>query len=133
MSRQADVVNVTDKLRAFWSDRHDERDQWSVITSWHADDLAGQPSALGCCRILRDGVVMAEAHSTRALRAPKPGAQGMNDTRDAERVQTQSIGRALGELGYAQGSSLEGDTATRRARPSGATPTSLTSRATRGR
>jgi hypothetical protein len=34
----------------------------------------------------------------------------MNDTRDAERVQTQACGRAMGLLGYASGSSLEGDT-----------------------
>lgn len=104
------VVNVADKVRAFWHDRTDERHLWSVLTSYEVRDLAGVESVVGCCEVFREGHLVARSYSSRALRAPKPGAQGMNDTRDVERVQTQAIGRAMGELGYASGSSLEGDT-----------------------
>lgn len=110
MSNDRDIVNVTQKVNAFWEDRQDERHLWSILTSWEASEIGGAPAALGRCLVLREGVVMAEAHSTRFLRAPKSGAQGMNDTRDAERVQTQACGRAMGLLGYASGASLEGDT-----------------------
>jgi hypothetical protein len=105
-----DIVRVAAKLRAF---RADYPPTVAGIVCWFTEDeVGGTARVIGHCRItdLATGNVMAEAHGTRALREPIPGAMGHKDTRDPDRAQTQATGRALGLLGYAQGESLEGDT-----------------------
>lgn len=105
---ERNITNVTDKLAAFWEDH--EQGEWGIRTDFSEDEVGTVARVVGHCKITRNGEVVAEAFGTRALREPKPGAQGMNDTRDPDRAMTQATGRALGLLGYFNGSSLEGDT-----------------------
>ena len=105
-----DIVRVVEKLAAFRADypAHD----YGLWQSFTEDEVGGQPRVTGTTKVfdVQTGVVLAEAHGTRALRPPVPGAQGAKDTRDPDRAMTQSLGRVLGLMGYASGDSVEGDT-----------------------
>jgi hypothetical protein len=109
-----DITKVAEKVKAFRKDYSPE--QAAILTSFTEDVVGDTPRVIGHCRIVLahserpEGWLMAEAFGTRALRAPKPGTTGMNDTRDPDRAMTQATGRALGLLGYGDGESLEGDT-----------------------
>lgn len=103
-----EITRVGEKVKAFRKDYPPDRA--AILTSFIEDEVGGVPRVVGHCEVIIDGTVVAVADGTRALRAPKPGAQGHQDTRDPDRAMTQAVGRALGLLGYADGESLEGDT-----------------------
>jgi len=105
-----DIIRVADKLKAFRQDFPPI--DYGLIQSFTEDQVGDVPRVVGTCKVvdLHTGVVLAEAHGTRALRPPVPGAQGARDTRDPDRAMTQALGRVLGLLGYADAESIEGDT-----------------------
>ena len=105
-----DIVRVSEKLAAFRSDYPAK--EYGLHQSFTEDHVGDTARVVGCCEVveLETGRVLARAFGTRALRAPVPGAQGAKDTRDPDRAMTQALGRALGLIGYADGSGIEGDT-----------------------
>lgn len=105
-----DIIRVAEKLKAFRSDFPPI--DYGLIQSFTEDQVGDVARVVGTCKIvdLHTGAVLAEAHGTRALRPPVPGAQGARDTRDPDRAMTQALGRVLGLLGYADAESIEGDT-----------------------
>ncbi len=105
-----DIIRVADKLKAFRQDF--PAVDYGLIQSFTEDHVGDVARVTGSCRVvdLHTGAVLAEAHGTRALRPPVPGAQGSKDTRDPDRAMTQALGRVLGLLGYADAESIEGDT-----------------------
>ena len=105
-----DIVRVADKLRAFRADF--PACDYALIQSFNEDEVGGVARVIGWCNVvdLQTGKVLAQAQGTRALRPPVPGAQGAKDTRDPDRAMTQALGRALGLMGYADASGIEGDT-----------------------
>lgn len=106
----SDIVRVAAKVRAFRADH--PITEMGIWTDFTEDEVDGTPRVIGRCRIVHLATMkcVALAYGTRALRAPLPGKQGHQDTRDPDRAMTQATGRALGLLGYAAGDSLEGDT-----------------------
>lgn len=105
-----EIIRVADKLKAF---RHDyPAVDYGLIQSFTEDHVGDVARVVGTCQVidLESGRVVAEAHGTRALRPPVPGAQGARDTRDPDRAMTQALGRVLGLMGYADATSIEGDT-----------------------
>jgi len=105
-----DIIRVSDKLKAF---RHDyPAVDYGLIQSFTEDHVGDVARVVGTCTVidLESGRVLAEAHGTRALRPPVPGAQGARDTRDPDRAMTQALGRVLGLMGYADATGIEGDT-----------------------
>jgi len=105
-----EIVRVADKLRAFRADF--PACDYALIQSFTEDEVGGVARVIGWCNVvdLQTGKVLAQAQGTRALRPPIPGAQGAKDTRDPDRAMTQALGRALGLMGYADASGIEGDT-----------------------
>lgn len=105
-----DIIRVADKLKAFRQDF--PAVEYSLIQSFTEDHVGDVARVVGTCQVidLNSGQLLAEAHGTRALRPPVPGAQGAKDTRDPDRAMTQALGRVLGLLGYADGHGIEGDT-----------------------
>ena len=105
-----DIVRVADKLKAFRADF--PACDYALIQSFNEDEVGGVARVIGWCNVvdLQTGKVLAQAQGTRALRPPVPGAQGAKDTRDPDRAMTQALGRALGLMGYADASGIEGDT-----------------------
>lgn len=106
--KSSDITRVGEKVAAFRRDYPPERA--AILTSFTEDAVGDTPRVVGCCEVVIDGTTVAVAYGTRALRAPKPGAQGHMDTRDPDRAMTQATGRALGLLGYADPGTIEGDT-----------------------
>lgn len=105
-----DIIRVADKLKAFRQDF--PAIDYGLLQSFTEDQVGDVARVVGTCKVvdLNTGAVLAEAHGTRALRPPVPGAQGARDTRDPDRAMTQALGRVLGLLGYADAESIEGDT-----------------------
>ena len=105
-----DITRVSEKLAAFRSDF--PPCDYALMQSFTEDDVGGVARVVGCPQVIEveTGRVLAQAYGTRALRAPVPGAQGAKDTRDPDRAMTQSLGRVLGLMGYADPKSIEGDT-----------------------
>ena len=105
-----DIVRVADKLKAFRADF--PACDYALIQSFNEDEVGGVARVIGWCNVvdLQTGKVLAQAQGTRALRPPVPGAQGAKDTRDPDRAMTQALGRALGLMGYADASGIEGMT-----------------------
>ena len=105
-----DIVRVADKLAAFRSDY--PAAEYGLLQSFAEDQVGDVARVVGCCEVVEIAThrILARAYGTRALRAPIPGAQGARDTRDPDRAMTQALGRALGLMGYADGSGIEGDT-----------------------
>jgi len=105
-----DITRVSEKLAAFRSDF--PPCDYALMQSFTEDDVGGVARVVGCTQVIEveTGRVLAQAYGTRALRAPVPGAQGAKDTRDPDRAMTQSLGRVLGLMGYADPKSVEGDT-----------------------
>ena len=105
-----DITRVSEKLAAFRSDF--PPCDYALMQSFSEDDVGGVARVVGCTQVVEveTGRVLAQAYGTRALRAPVPGAQGAKDTRDPDRAMTQSLGRVLGLMGYADPKSIEGDT-----------------------
>ena len=105
-----DITRVSEKLAAFRSDF--PPCAYALMQSFTEDDVGGVARVVGCTQVIEveTGRVLAQAYGTRALRAPVPGAQGAKDTRDPDRAMTQSLGRVLGLMGYADPTSIEGDT-----------------------
>jgi hypothetical protein len=104
------ITRVSEKLEAFRRD-FPPRD-YAIIQDFDEDIVGSTARVVGHCRIVdvATGVVLAEAHGTRALREPVAGAQGHRDTRDPDRAMTQALGRVLGLMGYADAAGIEGDT-----------------------
>ncbi len=104
------ITRVSEKLEAF------RRDfppcDYAILQGFDEDIVGSTARVVGHCRIVdvATGVVLAEAHGTRALREPVAGAQGHRDTRDPDRAMTQALGRVLGLMGYADAAGIEGDT-----------------------
>ena len=105
-----DITRVSEKLAAFLC--HFPAGKFALMQSFSEDDVGGVARVVGCTQVIEveTGRVLAQAYGTRALRAPVPGAQGAKDTRDPDRAMTQSLGRVLGLMGYADPKSIEGDT-----------------------
>ena len=105
-----DITRVSEKLAAFRSDF--PPCDYALMQSFTEDDVDGVARVVGCTQVIEveTGRVLAQAYGTRALRQPVPGAQGAKDTRDPDRAMTQSLGRVLGLMGYADPKSIEGDT-----------------------
>ena len=105
-----DITRVSEKLAAFLCDF--PAGKFALMQSFTEDDVGGVARVVGCTQVVEveTGRVLAQAYGTRALRAPVPGAQGAKDTRDPDRAMTQSLGRVLGLMGYADPTSIEGDT-----------------------
>ena len=105
-----DITRVSEKLTAFLCDF--PAGKFALMQSFTEDDVGGVARVVGCTQVVEveTGRVLAQAYGTRALRAPVPGAQGAKDTRDPDRAMTQSLGRVLGLMGYADPKSIEGDT-----------------------
>jgi len=105
-----DITRVSEKLAAFRCDYPAK--EYGLMQSFTEDDVGGVARVVGCTQVIEveTGRVLAQAYGTRALRAPVPGAQGAKDTRDPDRAMTQSLGRVLGLMGYADPKSIEGDT-----------------------
>ena len=105
-----DITRVSEKLAAFRCDYPAK--EYGLMQSFTEDDVGGVARVVGCTQVIEveTGRVLAQAYGTRALRAPVPGAQGAKDTRDPDRAMTQSLGRVLGLMGYADPTSMEGDT-----------------------
>tara|TARA_R100001143_G_scaffold22784_2_gene23846 strand:- start:342 stop:968 length:627 start_codon:yes stop_codon:yes gene_type:complete len=105
-----DITRVSEKLAAFRCDYPAK--EYGLMQSFTEDDVGGVARVVGCTQVVEveTGRVLAQAYGTRALRAPVPGAQGAKDTRDPDRAMTQSLGRVLGLMGYADPKSIEGDT-----------------------
>ena len=105
-----DIVPVADKLAAFRSGY--PAAEYGLHQSFVEDQVGDVARVVGCCEVVEIAThrILARAYGTRALRAPIPGAQGARDTRDPDRAMTQALGRALGLMGFADGSSIEGDT-----------------------
>lgn len=110
MAGGSDITRVASKVRAF-REAH-PIDEYAIVTDFTEDVVGDTARVVGHCRIIKldTGQVVAESYGTRALRAPLPGKQGHQDTRDPDRAMTQATGRALGLCGFADGESLEGDT-----------------------
>ena len=104
------ITRVSEKLEAFRRD-FPPRD-YAIIQDFDEDIVGSTARVVGHCRIVdvATGVVLAEAHGTRALREPVAGAQGHKDTRDPDRAMTQALGRVLGLMGFADAAGIEGDT-----------------------
>ena len=105
-----DITRVSEKLAAFLCDF--PAGKFALMQSFTEDEVDGVSRVVGCTQVVEveTGRVLAQAYGTRALRAPVPGAQGAKDTRDPDRAMTQSLGRVLGLMGYADPKSIEGDT-----------------------
>ena len=105
-----DIVRVSEKLAAFRADY--PATEYGLLQSFTEDHVGDTARVIGCCEVTEIAThrVLARAYGTRALRDPIPGAQGAKDTRDPDRAMTQALGRVLGLMGYADGSSIEGDT-----------------------
>jgi hypothetical protein len=105
-----EIVRVSEKLTAFRE--HYPPREYAILQSFDEDVVGATSRVVGHCRIVdvASGAVLAEAHGTRALREPVPGAQGHRDTRDPDRAMTQALGRVLGLMGYADATGVEGDT-----------------------
>jgi hypothetical protein len=105
-----DIVRVSEKLAAFRADYPPT--EYGLLQSFTEDHVGDVARVVGCCEVteIATGRVLARAYGTRALRSPIPNAQGAKDTRDPDRAMTQALGRCLGLMGYADGSSIEGDT-----------------------
>jgi|TARA_R110000824_G_scaffold347270_2_gene534063 hypothetical protein len=105
-----DITRVSEKLAAFRSDY--PATEYGLLQSFVEDQVGDTARVVGCCEVIevQTGRVLARAYGTRALRAPVPNAQGAKDTRDPDRAMTQSLGRVLGLMGYADPKSVEGDT-----------------------
>jgi len=105
-----DIVRVSEKLAAFRADY--PATEYGLLQSFTEDHVGDTARVIGCCEVTEIAThrVLARAYGTRALRAPIPNAQGAKDTRDPDRAMTQALGRCLGLMGYADGSSIEGDT-----------------------
>ena len=105
-----DITRVSEKLAAFHC--HFPAGKFALMQSFTEDEVGGVARVVGCTQVVEveTGRVLAQAYGTRALRAPVPGAQGAKDTRDPDRAMTQSLGRVLGLMGYADPKSIEGDT-----------------------
>jgi len=104
------ITRVSEKLEAFRRD-FPPRD-YAILQDFDEDIVGSTARVVGHCRIVdvATGVVLAEAHGTRALREPVAGAQGHRDTRDPDRAMTQALGRVLGLMGYYDAAGIEGDT-----------------------
>lgn len=99
-------IDVPSKVKAFRKDF--PPDKAAIHTSYRVLEIAGAPAVEGRALVVLLGHenepynLLSEAYATRGLRAPKPGAQGMQDTRDAERAMTGAVGRALFLMGYGE-------------------------------
>lgn len=96
------LIDAPAKVRALRKD-HGPTDI-AIRTDFEVTEIAGEPAVVGHAVVVlvATETVLAEAYSTRGLRALKPGVQGMKDTRDAERAMTGAVGRALFLMGYGE-------------------------------
>lgn len=95
-------IDVPSKVKAFRKDF--PPDKAAIWTGFEFVEIAGVPAVVGRAVVtdLTKDTMLSEAHATRGLRAPIAGAQGMKDTRDAERAMTGAVGRALFLMGYGE-------------------------------
>ncbi len=96
-------IDVPAKVRAFRKEF--PPDKASIRTDYALTQIAEAPAVVGHAVVMLlgpqgDDAILSEAFATRGLRPPVPGAQGMKDTRDAERAMTGAVGRALFLMGY---------------------------------